>query len=217
MSTLIRVIKLGGSLLDIQDIGRRLDAWLAVNPAQVNLMVIGGGQIIEAVRELDRIHRFDAVEIHWRCIDLLATTARIASTLFANSAMIQSSSELERFLVSQVTPAGSMLAIVQVSSFYGPQDNSDFGPLPESWETTSDSIAALLAVRVGAEELVLMKSREPDQDCVNAHEWKNAGIVDEAFPRLADRIPRIRMVNLRTLASFGSLDNRSDGRRDFTR
>ena len=75
------------------------------------------------------------------------------------------------------------------------------GELPESWEVTSDSIAAHLAEKLSADELVLLKSMLPERAAA-PRELAAAEIVDEFFPRAAERFwaavnGRVRLVNLR--------------------
>jgi aspartokinase-like uncharacterized kinase len=67
--------------------------------------------------------------------------------------------------------------------------------LPESWDVTSDSIAARLAICTGADELVLLKSADPPSR--DLQELADAGYVDKFLPKLADELPPWRMVNLR--------------------
>lgn len=69
-------------------------------------------------------------------------------------------------------------------------------PLPESWDTTSDSLAARLARVVGAQELVLFKSMTHAVECNTPQAWVEQGIVDAAF---ADTLPdgvSVQIVNL---------------------
>ncbi|MEM9645452.1 MAG: hypothetical protein AAF989_10695, partial [Planctomycetota bacterium] len=68
--------------------------------------------------------------------------------------------------------------LVACSAFYQP--DSIAPGLPLSWDTTTDSIAVRLAMKVDADSLCLLKSCE-----VNAKdgppEWSEKGIVDAAF------------------------------------
>lgn len=64
-------------------------------------------------------------------------------------------------------------------------------PLAATWEVSSDSIAARLAVVVAAEELVLLKSALPA-------DVRNLGdFVDAAFDQTSRDVNVIRFVNLR--------------------
>jgi aspartokinase-like uncharacterized kinase len=69
-------------------------------------------------------------------------------------------------------------------------------PLPHSWAVTSDSIAARVAVRLGAEELLLLKSAPlpPGIDRTGA---ARLGLVDPAFTAVARPLGRVLYLNLR--------------------
>jgi aspartokinase-like uncharacterized kinase len=70
--------------------------------------------------------------------------------------------------------------------------------LPHSWDVTSDSIAAIIACSLAADELVLLKSG----DCPAERSPKAlaaAGYVDRYFPTaVAPLAGTVRMVNLRS-------------------
>jgi hypothetical protein len=55
--------------------------------------------------------------------------------------------------------------------------------IPASWQVTSDSLAAWLAAKLNAEQLVLVKSQRPDPARVSLAALTEDGIVDE---RLGD-------------------------------
>ena len=67
--------------------------------------------------------------------------------------------------------------------------------LPESWDVTSDSIAAHVAHRLQAAELVLLKSTAAP-DAASAEVLSAAGYVDAYFPQAAGEL-FVRCVNLR--------------------
>ncbi len=46
----LRVIKLGGSLLTLPDWHERFLHWLAKEPPATNLLVIGGGELVDCLR-----------------------------------------------------------------------------------------------------------------------------------------------------------------------
>lgn len=191
-----RVLKLGGSLLTLSDWPSRLRSWLAANPSVCNLFVVGGGELVEAVRTLDSIHRLDETFVHWLCIDLLDATAQIAERLLPEFGSVTSSLELSQFLQAPGTAAHSRSAIVRVGAFY---DRQTAAPsMPQDWSATSDSLAALLAKLCGAHELVLFKSVPALAPMSTASQLVQANIVDRAFDRVAADLPRIRVVNLRS-------------------
>lgn len=189
-----RVLKLGGSLLDIPDLDHRLQRWLRQDPAQVNLIVVGGGEIVEAVRAMDRIHALDHAFVHWLCVDLLSHTMHLAIRVLTGVEAIRSETQLQEIIECLPTPP--VTACVDVRTFYR-RGLSNFG-LPENWNTTSDSIAAALALLVDADELVLLKSRRTSDPDPNYEAWADGGLVDLAFPMLANRLKSVRIVDLRS-------------------
>ena len=192
--TKIRVLKLGGSLLTRKEWPQRLRAWLSGQPAALNLLVIGGGEIVEAVRDLDSAHQFSPAFAHWLCIDLLSATVQIASCLMPELPVIASPEQLRATLASAHTSTPPLICLVHVNAFYGRSATTHF--LPEDWSTTSDSLAAWLAVQVNADELVLFKSVATPEGVTSVIELANLGVVDQALGNLADRLNATRIVNL---------------------
>ena len=54
--------------------------------------------------------------------------------------------------------------------------------IEHSWEVTSDSLAAWLARKIGANRLLLVKSVKLGERKISAEELSQQGIVDAAFP-----------------------------------
>lgn len=61
------VVKVGGSLYDLPDLGERLSRLFATLDDDV-VLVPGGGRAADLVRKWDRIHRLDAKASHWLAI-----------------------------------------------------------------------------------------------------------------------------------------------------
>jgi aspartokinase-like uncharacterized kinase len=187
-----RVVKVGGSLLDREDFPRRLIAWWKQQSEGETLMVVGGGELINAIRVLDQIHPLDPEETHWLCVDLLDATFRLMSHWFSWPT-ITSESELQKSLRSGFCRREPTL--VAVRSFYHRENQDRFEMLPANWQTTTDSIAAALAGLVAADELVILKSCEIDST-FSADELSARGILDEAFPRIAAQLKGLRVERL---------------------
>jgi len=183
------VVKLGGSLLlrpDLPDVLRR---WLNTHASQrqVNL-VVGGGALVDALRELDQVHRLDAASLHWQCVRLLRHTLEIVAAWLPEAVVIDSPAAFEQHRDQR--RAGWFL--IAPEAFYHPASGDD---LPCDWTTTSDSIAALLAIKLAAEQLVLLKSCELPQtlDLVVA---ANEGIIDPVLPRLIAEPAKVQVITL---------------------
>lgn len=188
-----RVVKLGGSLLIRDDVVERLRRWYAAQPEAETLLIVGGGELINAIRHLDRVHPGEPAEVHWRCVDLLQVTFELVREWFPGWGSITGAEAFDRqcregFALDRPT-------LVSVRAFY--RRGAGAG-LPEDWSTTTDAISAYLARRTSADELVLLKSCEVDS-AAGLRELAARGIVDPAFPAAAKGVPRVSVRKL----SFG--------------
>jgi aspartokinase-like uncharacterized kinase len=174
MRTDVRVVKLGGSLLWQPHLPGRFRAWLAEQPPRANVLVVGGGAFVEGLRELDRAQNLHPSTVHWMAIRALGIiSGAVAELLSARLVRVVGDLQLR-------PPSTEILDVEQF--LRGDAVGRD--PLPESWEVTSDSIAARLAVRLNAGELVLLKSAPPPGDG-KLDSLAAAGYVDAWFPRAA--------------------------------
>ena len=82
----------------------------------------------------------------------------------------------------------NQIPILQASHFLRTQQGNVSSKLPVSWDVTSDSIAAWVTIHWPADELVLLKSCDYNEDNPD---------VDPHFSKLACEIPKISWVNLR--------------------
>ncbi len=188
MSPPLRVIKLGGSLLDWPELPAALRRWLAEQPAAANLLIVGGGKIVDQLRHLDDIHQLPPATSHWLAIEAMRLTGRLVLGLFPEALPATGSRPVS-------LPAGS-LAVFDPLEFLK-EDSLRADALPPSWQVTSDSIAARVAQRLGASELVLLKSAASPRS-VGLAQLAEQGVVDAEFPRVAAGL-NVRLVNLRSL------------------
>ena len=182
-----RVIKVGGSLLLRPDLPQVLNAWLANQTPAQTLVIVGGGQLIDAIRKLDAIRRTDAVSVHWRCVESLRTTFEFFADWFPRWPTVRNAEQFRAALDCGFSC--DYPTLIAVSAFYSPQHDFD---LPTDWRTTTDAIATVLAVECSADELVLLKSCEVDPS-LSLGQLAAAGIVDEAMAPMAQRIDSIRV------------------------
>ena len=174
----LEVVKLGGSLLTAEDLPDRLERFLRPMRDRTVLVIVGGGQLIDAVRRLDQIQSMPPSTLHWRCVDLLDVTFEFAAGRLAFL------SPVENPETANLDGGGHHL--VRVGSFYRPRVA---GPLPEDWSTTTDAIAVQLAIEVLADRVTLLKSCEVQQS--DAPEFlaglSATGVIDAATPAVAER------------------------------
>lgn len=186
----LRVIKLGGSLLDWPELPLRFRRWLAAQPAAVNVLIVGGGPLVDGLRTVDRVHRLSVEASHWLAIRAMSLTAELAAELLPEAQLVNSLDQIHR------TPGGP-IQILDVEPFLRAEQGST-APLPCGWDVTSDSISAHVAQTLAAHELVLLKSTLPDTS--GRGEPKLAGYVDAHFSTAAKGL-RVRGVNLRDNAA----------------
>ena len=185
-----RVVKIGGSLLLRQDLPSQLNNWFSRQRPAENIVIIGGGELIDAIRKLDKLRPGNPVEVHWRCVKLLQTTFQIMCDWFPSWESVRTEEAFQRgvnFGFSSGKPT-----LIEVSAFYRKGDESG---LPLDWRTTTDAIAAALAIKSKANEVVLLKSCSVDPG-LSVNEMAASGIVDEAMPMVADQIAKLRVEQL---------------------
>lgn len=188
-SQAIRVVKVGGSLLELDDLTERLRRWLAAQSAATNVLVIGGGRRADFVRA--RQSELTEPEAHWLAIEAMEANARWLSGVLAEAQWLDN--------IGDVRSAQAPLAILHPLRFLWYDDaRHPAGALPESWRVTSDSIAARIAEMADAEELVLLKSAAAPEPAT-PEQLSAIGYVDAFFPEASRRLPAIRYVNLRTV------------------
>ena len=75
-------------------------------------------------------------------------------------------------------------------------DRAGLDPLPATWDVTSDSIAAWIALYLKADSLILLKSATLPADSGLATAAA-LGRVDPMLPRIARALPSVAYLNLR--------------------
>ena len=197
-----RVIKLGGSFLTCPDLESRLQRWQETAPPAHCLAIVGGGGLINSIREIDAVVPLEEQTTHWRCVELLSHTFEIMKQRL-DWPTIERVEELEHWI--QNPPPLGKITLVRVDTFYrslgSPVCESSIWNshgselLPENWKTTTDSIAALLAWGIHASELVILKSCSIPPEASLA-QLAESGIVDQAFPHIAKGLQNVRIEEL---------------------
>lgn len=199
----VRVVKVGGSLLDWQPLSTKLVHWLEAEEAASNILIAGGGQLADAIRRADATHHLGEQEAHALCVEVLGVTARMLAAMLPGKPTLATWADVQARRSSTCLPDCQVLdtrnCLLEVES------TSPLTQLPHTWDVTSDSIAAVVACALGADELVLLKScdvpihalQEPSPRALAA-----AGYVDRYFPTaIASFAGRVRMVNFRRIAA----------------
>lgn len=192
----IRVIKIGGSLLQRDNLLADLRDWQEslVEPLG-NVWVVGGGAAVEAIRQRDSHDGLSDDDAHWLSIEAMDANAfTLASQMPAWQLITPKDlkeaqrrlSPRERIATSaapKATPPNQNL-VLQTKHWLtkADRDPNTRPRLPHCWDVTSDSIAAWAAIQLHATELVLLKSCDvPDETIA---ELAGLRIVDPFLPSL---------------------------------
>lgn len=168
---MIRIIKLGGSLLEASALPACLEV-IECLPGQT-LIVPGGGVFAEQVRIAQRIWQFGDVAAHRMAILAMQQMALLFNSLKPDFALFETLSDVS--------------ALPRISIWSPQVDELNRAGIAASWDVTSDSLAAWLAGQIVTDELVLVKSADVDA-AASLVELQAQGIVDVAFSRYAERL-----------------------------
>ncbi len=182
------VVKVGGSLFDLPNLGPRLRAWLKRDAIQRPILLAGGGRAADAVRRLYETHSVSEEAAHGLAIRALSLTSHMLAALVPDAQHVQGTVRCATLWRERRVPVLDPLPFMQL-------DEREADPLPHTWDVTSDSIAAQIALRQGA-ELILLKSCPVDQP-VDWDGLVRAGVVDAWFPRVAGRLSKVRVIDFR--------------------
>jgi aspartokinase-like uncharacterized kinase len=185
----IVVAKVGGSLFDWPELPGRLRAWLDFQVAEgfAPVLVAGGGPFADAVRDLDRIHGLGDIASHDLAIRAMDVTAHALAAMVPGLVVVDGLGGAEE--------GGERVPVMAVHRWLFSPGEMD--SLPASWDVTSDSIAALLAIRLGAQRLVLIKSG-PLSGGMGIGQASIEGLIDRHFPTIAAKIGAVGWLNLRS-------------------
>lgn len=164
------VVKLGGSLLGDRAGLAAVIAGLAAAPARV-VILPGGGPLADGVRAAQASAGFSDRLAHRLALQAMQQVADIFAELFSACRPVADSAA-----ILAAHQAGDLPVWRHAGHFLRPG-------IPESWDVTSDSLAAALARDLGADRLLLAKSAPPPPGDFAA--LARAGYVDAAFPGFA--------------------------------
>lgn len=160
------VVKFGGSLFALPDWPERAAALVGGVGGPVTL-VVGGGPVVEGLREIDAVRPVAPALVHRLAIDGMAIGGRLVAASLG--------------LPVSPRPAGDAATVLDVAAWLA-SAGSGRVDVPESWDVTSDSLAAVVAGRHGL-ALLLAKSVPPP--CAEIDTLSREGWVDRWFPRAA--------------------------------
>ena len=163
----MKVIKLGGSLSYSQELPACLETVAKLGPGIV--VVPGGGAFADQVRMAQHNWQFDDGTAHGMALLAMQQMALLFNGL--NKGFV---------IAGSVAAIGRQLAQGNTVIWSPDRGELDEAGIKPSWEVTSDSLAAWLADRLGAAELILVKSATIDSG-LSLPQLAEHGIIDGAF------------------------------------
>lgn len=182
------VVKVGGSLLAWPELPARLARFLDGRRPPLVLLA-GGGLAADAIRTLDRAHRLGPRRAHALALRALDLTTHALRALTPGAVVARRLDDLPAAWSSGSVPILAPRLVLDA-------DDTSPDALAHSWDVTSDSIAARVAVLLRAPELVLLKSA-PCPPGLDRAAASRLGLIDPAFPAASRPIPHVLLVNLR--------------------
>lgn len=141
------VVKLGGSLLTSGWLKPCLEKLERCYTGKRAVIVPGGGVFAGMVRNLQQEFRFNDSIAHGMAILAMQQMALLIKGLKPDFVLAESTGKINSSLANKVIAIWSP-ALAELDS----------AGIRQSWDVTSDSLSAWLAEKLGAEELILVKS-----------------------------------------------------------
>jgi 5-(aminomethyl)-3-furanmethanol phosphate kinase len=165
----LAIVKLGGS----QATGPHLKDWLTAIAAEAGSIAIvpGGGPFADAVRTAQASIGYDDRAAHAMALMAMAQFGCALESLNPALKLATSRSAILRALKDGKVPV------------WAPQQMARAARLPETWDVTSDSLAAWLTGALGAGCLLLVKHGRFETETIDARDLVERGVVDPVFPR----------------------------------
>jgi dihydroneopterin aldolase len=162
------VIKLGGSFA----LSPHLRDWIAAIAACAGRIVIvpGGGPFADAVRATQAPMGFDDRAAHRMGLLAMEQYGCAIASLHERLSLADSIESICQNLADGKIPVWLPVQMVLSDT-----------AIPQSWDVTSDSLAAWLAGKIGAERLVLVKRVQAGEKVVRAADLAARSVVDNAF------------------------------------
>lgn len=170
------VVKLGGSLANSEELPRWLDVIETAGAGKV-VLAPGGGPWADEVREAQKREGFDNRVAHRKALCAMEHYGKVLAGMRANLVPAAGIAEIQEILrngrVAVWTPYEMVVADPAI---------------PESWDVTSDSLAAWLAKQLNASALLLVKSLKIEGPQPGIEDLMRQGWVDPAFAEFTSGI-----------------------------
>ncbi|MBV1707875.1 MAG: uridylate kinase [Hyphomicrobiales bacterium] len=171
----LTIVKLGGAVAASGGVS----GWLAALRAggQAMVLVPGGGQFADAVRASQRALGYDDALAHDLALVAMNQLGRVLVNLTPGLRLATSLPQIRAHLAQGLTPVWSVVPLARRAG------------VPQSWDTTSDTLALWLAQRLKPARLLLIKARDADPQAATLDAAQQEGLVDRAFASQWQRGP----------------------------
>lgn len=178
------IVKLGGSLLQSGGLPGSLACLQQLAQGRVVVIVPGGGMFAEQVRLAQQQFQFDDGTAHDMALLAMQQMALMMASLLGHANLAHT--------VAEINPQHSLSGLWVWSPSLA---ELALAAIPTTWEISSDSLAAWLALRVNAKELVLVKSA-PIDPRLSLQQLARQQIIDAAFcTMVAGAAVKIRIIH----------------------
>ncbi len=189
-----RVVKVGGSLLTRGELPSQLDEWVQRQGADEHtIWLAGGGRLADVVRQWDERFSLQSAALRPTLRCLQASAELLAALRHAGPPLAPSA--IRQRLATARRPAEVVLdpqpLVTALSTSVCRRLRID------TWEATSDTIAALAAHQLGCRQLVLLKACPIPSPPPSLDQLARLGIVDPVFGQAAAGIETVRVEPLR--------------------
>ncbi|MDR2219966.1 MAG: uridylate kinase [Methylobacillus sp.] len=170
------VVKLGGSLLGTPE----LKIWLALLAEKSDgriVIVPGGGVFAETVRNQQVFGQYSDAAAHTMAILAMEQFGSVLQSLQPD--LVAASTELE---IAECSWQHRTIVWRPHRMLFADDE------IPQNWNVTSDSLAAWLAAKIGADRLVIVKHEPVPEQPLPLKRLQEQGIVDGAFKQFAQHL-----------------------------
>ncbi|MFI0849065.1 dihydroneopterin aldolase [Mesorhizobium sp. IMUNJ 23232] len=167
------------------------DLWIAaLAGGSMPLVVVpGGGPFADTVREAHRDMGFSDAAAHKMAILAMEQFGQIILDRDGRFAPARSQQEI-----------GAVLARGKVAVWMPSEMALSAPEIPQSWDVTSDSLAAWLAAQLGAETLLLIKQTDDFSESDDVASLSERSVVDAALPSILPENVALRLAGPRDAA-----------------
>jgi len=173
---IITVVKLGGSLMCSSELRDWLDTLQSLATRTNIVIVPGGGEFADKVREIQVSLAFNDQVAHRMALLAMSQYGYLLTGMSQNLRVVE---DIETLLSN----LGRGLPLLWLPTALLKDDTG----IPASWDFTSDSIALWLATKLAAKSLVLVKAKALTQTESTLEDYIENGVLDKGFQKFTEK------------------------------